>query len=193
MRSAGASWRVEWLYCLALVRGSRGVSWVAKGVIVSEQAQQDKKFYVTFAIVLGFLGLFGVIIFFAANAIQDNAPGDMFPEQVSARINARTAPVGQVNTDANAALASTASAKAEPASAKLSAQQVVDQVCAACHKSGVLGAPKMHVQADWVGRGDLATLLKYAISGKGNMPPRGGKPSLSDEQLKGAIELMTKF
>jgi cytochrome c5 len=60
----------------------------------------------------------------------------------------------------------------------------------------VLGAPKIGDHAAWGGRkskvGGLDGLVKSAAAGKGNMPPRGGDASLSDAELKAAVEQMTR-
>lgn len=74
--------------------------------------------------------------------------------------------------------------------------EVYNEVCASCHGSGALGAPKVGDKADWSARldaaGGIEGLLKSAINGKNSMPARGGVPTLKDEELKGAIELMLK-
>jgi c(7)-type cytochrome triheme protein len=70
---------------------------------------------------------------------------------------------------------------------------VYDTACAACHGSGVLGAPKPDDAAGWGARATkgLEGLLKSAIAGtdKG-MPPKGGRADLTDAQLRAAIEFM---
>ena len=72
-------------------------------------------------------------------------------------------------------------------------KEVYDAVCAACHGTGALGAPKIGDSGNWTARhtaqGGLDGLLKSAIAGKGAMPPRGGG-NTSDEELRGAIEFM---
>jgi c(7)-type cytochrome triheme protein len=70
---------------------------------------------------------------------------------------------------------------------------VYDATCAVCHAAGVVGAPKPGDVAAWGPRAKagLDALVKSAIAGttKG-MPPRGGRPDLSDAQLRAAIEYM---
>jgi cytochrome c5 len=71
-------------------------------------------------------------------------------------------------------------------------KQLVGKVCAACHATGVAGAPKMGDHAEWKKRfdvGGLANLLKVAIHGKGAMPPRGGS-SYNDQEMTDAIAYM---
>jgi c(7)-type cytochrome triheme protein len=83
------------------------------------------------------------------------------------------------------ALANSAAAQAGKA--------VYDSTCSVCHAAGVVGAPKPGDVAAWGPRakGGLDALVKSAIAGttKG-MPPRGGRPDLTDAQLRAAIEYM---
>lgn len=74
-----------------------------------------------------------------------------------------------------------------------SAEVVYNAICKACHETGVAGAPKTGDKAAWAPR--LATgnaaLLKSVINGKNAMPPRGGDTSLTDDELKAAVEYLT--
>lgn len=67
---------------------------------------------------------------------------------------------------------------------------IYSAVCMACHASGVAGAPKAGDKAAWAPRiaQGSATMLKNAIAGKGAMPPKGGNASLSDAEVKAAVE-----
>ena len=80
-----------------------------------------------------------------------------------------------------AALASAADGKA-----------VYDQTCAACHASGVAGAPKLGDKAAWGPRASQgkATLVASVTKGKGAMPPKAGNAGLSDDQLQAAVDYM---
>jgi cytochrome c5 len=73
---------------------------------------------------------------------------------------------------------------------------VYKTACAACHSAGVAGAPKSGDKAAWAPR--LAqgkdTLYKHAIAGfqgkAGVMPAKGGNPTLSDTDVKAAVDYM---
>jgi cytochrome c5 len=67
---------------------------------------------------------------------------------------------------------------------------VYGAVCAACHGSGVAGAPKAGDKAAWAPRiaTGMPALIKSATKGKGAMPPKGGAADLSDAELKAAVE-----
>ncbi len=70
-----------------------------------------------------------------------------------------------------------------------SGQEVYDAVCASCHGSGALGAPKFDSKGDWAGRlgQGYDTLVKHAIEGIRQMPPRGGDGDLSDIEMARAV------
>ena len=152
--------------------------------------QHDKTFVATFLAVLGFLGAFTVAILIIANVVSAKTDNEAEAE-AQARLEERIKPVGQVITDEKMLLAAAppaAAVKREPMSGK----DVVAKVCAACHNTGVLNAPKTGDKGAWAARGNLAALTASAIKGKNAMPPRGGDPSLSDDEVKAAIQEMTK-
>ena len=66
-------------------------------------------------------------------------------------------------------------------------QAVYEQNCAGCHR---ILAPKLGDKAAWADRITLGTnaLVASTIKGKGSMPARGGKPNLSDDDIKAAVE-----
>lgn len=70
-----------------------------------------------------------------------------------------------------------------------------ESVCKMCHGAGVGGAPKMGDKAAWAARiaQGVETLNDHAIKGfkgKGLMPPKGGRSSLSDDDVKAAVQYM---
>ena len=69
---------------------------------------------------------------------------------------------------------------------------VYNTVCAGCHGAGVMGAPKFGDKGAWTPRiaQGMPTLVKNAINGIRAMPPRGGSASLTDDEVKGAVEYM---
>lgn len=75
-------------------------------------------------------------------------------------------------------------------------KSVYNKVCAMCHAAGVAGAPKPGDKADWgprIAQGP-DVLHKHALEGftgaKGMMPPRGGGTSLTDDEVKAAVNHM---
>lgn len=72
---------------------------------------------------------------------------------------------------------------------EMTGKQVVEQVCAACHSTGVLNAPKTGDKAAWAKliKEGQATITADAIKGIRQMPPRGGNPDLSDTEVARAV------
>ena len=86
-----------------------------------------------------------------------------------------------------------AQAAAAPASAGAAdGKKVFDTTCTACHTAGVAGAPKLGDKAAWAPRikQGMDALMQSALKGKGAMPPKGGNASLSDADIRAAIEFM---
>ncbi|HIB97549.1 MAG TPA: cytochrome c5 family protein [Candidatus Thioglobus sp.] len=75
-----------------------------------------------------------------------------------------------------------------------SGESVYTASCAGCHSIGVASAPKTNNKADWAPRlkRGMDDLVKVAISGKGAMPPKGTCGTCSADELRAAIEHMTK-
>lgn len=87
--------------------------------------------------------------------------------------------------EAAAPAAATASAKPDPAKGKA----VYDANCAACHATGVAGAPKPGDKAAWsarLGQG-YAGLYDNALKGIRGMPAKGGNADLPDADLANAV------
>lgn len=96
-----------------------------------------------------------------------------------------------------AAAPEAAAPAAEPAMAENTiGKGVFNKTCSLCHASGVAGAPKPGDQADWgprIAQGN-DTLYKHALEGftgaKGMMPARGGSTTLTDDEVKAAVDYM---
>jgi cytochrome c5 len=67
-----------------------------------------------------------------------------------------------------------------------------DKVCFACHQVSVAGSPKLGDKAAWAPRIQTGTdaLVQSVIKGKGAMPPKAGNPTLSDADIRAAVEFM---
>jgi mono/diheme cytochrome c family protein len=66
------------------------------------------------------------------------------------------------------------------------------QVCAACHTSGVLNAPKLGDKAKWaplIAEGQVV-LTAHGYVGVRGMPAKGGNPNLSIEGFSDAVAYM---
>ncbi len=108
-----------------------------------------------------------------------------------ALLEERMAPIGEVRT--GDAPPPVQQAAAEAGGELLSGAEVNAQVCATCHASGVMNAPRVGDTAAWQGRlaeRDYATLVQHAINGFNAMPAKGGNPSLSDDEVEAAVAHM---
>jgi cytochrome c5 len=163
-------------------------------------SKADDVFLREFGIILLALTAFTLTVFFAARAIGGSSfeKAQNSPQAILDRIQ----PFGQVRVGksdgvvAAAATAATATAPAaEPTAAAAAGQggeAVYSKACIACHSTGVAGAPKVGDKAAWEPRlaQGMDTLMSTALKGKGAMPPKGGHASLSDAEIKSAIEYM---
>jgi cytochrome c5 len=151
--------------------------------------QQDKQFMTQFAIVVGALVVFTIAMFFLARylmAVNEVNYGPLIAKEIDHRIE----PEGMSATGKVAEASPEATAGG--GSAQASGQQTFAQVCSSCHASGAMGAPKFGSKADWAPRikQGKQTLYQNAITGIGAMPPKGGQPSLSDADVKAAVDYM---
>lgn len=152
----------------------------------------DRTFIRTFGIVLGILIASAFAFVFVARMITPQT--DAFAQAKAARAAERTEPVYVVVTDPSQQQAKPEATAAGAAQATKSPKQVYQSVCAACHGTGVLGAPKFGDAASWaphIAKGK-ATLHKHAIHGFKAMPPKGGAVNLSDAEVKAAVDYMVK-
>lgn len=133
---------------------------------------------------LGSLIMPALVIFMLVKmviGIQTSRPVDADPAAANAIVEARIKPVGEVALKGSA---STPTAK--------SGEQVVNEICIACHGSGALGAPKIGDNGAWgprIAQG-YDTLVKHALEGIRAMPARGGNPDLSDIEIASAVAYM---
>ena len=159
--------------------------------------QEKRSFFATFSLVLAALLALGLVLVLVARLLGGRAPPPDRQREMQAEMAARLAPVTRaITTDAELKQATAAVTASGPDRSALNGQQIVNQVCGACHNAGVLNAPKAHDNSQWAPRlqadGGIDGLVANAVRGKGAMPPKGGAPELSDQQIRQAIEIMLK-
>lgn len=135
-------------------------------------------------VVLTILGVMGAMDQFTATAVSP----DMSDDAVAERLK----PVANVHIgEEKMAEASGDEEMADNEDAGMG-QKITDAVCAACHVSGALNAPVIGNADQWAPRIEkgMETLYDHAINGFKNMPARGGRDSLSDEEVKAAVDYM---
>ena len=102
----------------------------------------------------------------------------MSPEEVAKRIK----PVAEINIG-----------EAGPEGRTLkTGEEIYKSVCIACHATGVANAPKFGDKAAWAPRlhHGANELYQTALKGKGAMPPKGGNLTLSETEVKAAVDYM---
>ncbi|HSA90464.1 MAG TPA: c-type cytochrome [Burkholderiales bacterium] len=118
-------------------------------------------------------------------------PQALTPEAVERRI----APVARLEFGPPEGVQA-AAAPAKPAApgkpGAVAGKSVYDKVCVACHQVSVAGSPRLGDKAAWAPRiqTGVGSLMQSVIKGKGAMPPRAGNPSLSDAEIRAAVEFM---
>jgi cytochrome c5 len=88
-----------------------------------------------------------------------------------------------------AALLPTLVAPAAAADTPRSGSEVYALACIACHETGAAGAPRRGDAKAWkplIAEGQ-ATLSRMAIKGIRGMPPKGGRPDLTDLEVRRAV------
>lgn len=152
-------------------------------------AQDDRTFLQHFSIGIAGLGSLTILLIALALFIHFQQTFDENPAAEAAKEN-RIAPVAAVHAgDTGRAALEAQAAEATPEAAAfdgaLDGEMIFEQVCQVCHTTGAGGAPLMTAQA-WAGRVDKgeAELAQSVINGLGAMPPRAGRPDLTDEQIE---------
>lgn len=157
---------------------------------MSEEQMNDSTFNRLFIIMIIAMTVLTIIIAVLAS-IAASPVNDKLDERASIEntqaIAERIAPVGKFSAETVAAA---------PVVAKIMTGAEVYASCAACHDSGVGNAPIVGdavVWADRLNKG-IDTLYANAINGIVNganvMPARGGNVSLSDDNVKAAVDYM---
>jgi len=152
----------------------------------------DRAFLKTFSGLLAALVALTVIIFVVAQMVSGTGKAKTKVAQADGDIVARIKPVGELVVASAATVANGVIPTAKAADGK----GTYDKACMACHAAGVAGAPKLGDKAAWkdrVAQGN-DTLYTHAIKGftgkKGMMPAKGGNTSLSDADVKAAVDFM---
>ena len=163
----------------------------------------DLEFLKRFSLVIGFLALVTLGLIAFAYYLNTKVERDVDPAMRQHLVD-RISPVGAVYAGATGAAAQAAAAQAAQAAAAsqvayggtMDGAVIYNNLCTGCHTSGAGGAPKL----DAAGIGARAAaqgvdeLVKKAISGftgtTGTMPPKGGNPALTDDQVKATVEWM---
>jgi cytochrome c5 len=162
----------------------------------------DSTFLKHFAQLIAGLMVLTVVLMFVGHGIYATMPKHESPKRAAEQA-ARIAPEGSAyaGSTGKAAAAAAAEAAKKAAAGQVAYDGTTDgsvifgKLCTACHGTGAGGAPKLEkgLWADRVKQG-IETLDKHAIDGfkgaAGQMPAKGGNPSLTDEQVKATVKWM---
>lgn len=165
-------------------------------------SQSDRTFMRHFTLMIVSLAILALLLIALASWIYGSAEDYSDPLE-GPTLSSRIDPVGGVYAG-DTGRAAMAAAKAEAAKKAASqvayggttdGKEIYDHLCHSCHTAGVAGAPKLGNKADWAPRiaEGMDTLIKHAIDGytgpDGNvMPPKGGNPALTDEQVANTVK-----
>src|SRR5579871_2939164 len=192
--------RRTWFILRRRFAGIRGLVHVSK---------QDTHFLNVFSMIIGLLIVIAILIFAFARVVASETQDKQVREekQYVQDVDERLTPAGReaVAGQDNSALAIKANAGnaqggAGSAVPELkSGTEVFQQVCSACHGTGVAGAPKAGDKAAWgprIAKGK-DTLYEHALKGfqgsSGVMPAKGGRADLSDDLVKQAVDHMVSM
>jgi cytochrome c5 len=157
---------------------------------------EDRNFIRRFSGIIIGLVLLTITLIFVARSLEFESDVDDNPSQ-KALAEERISPVSGVRTgdEGVAALAeaqAAAPAPAQSAAAEVDGEQVYNGLCMTCHAAGVAGAPitGSDQMAQRLSEKGIDTLVTNVINGLNVMPPRGGNPGLTDEQIRAAVDFM---
>ena len=120
-------------------------------------------------------------------------PDAAAPADAAASGEAASAPAAEGAAPADAPKADAAKAEDKGAAAGgADGKKVYEASCQACHGGAVPGIPHVGKKEDWAPRIKQGkdTLHKHAIEGFNAMPAKGGNGSLSDDEVKAAVDYM---
>src|SRR5262245_29456415 len=109
---------------------------------------------------------------------------------------ARVAVAGADNSELASAEVPAGGAKAAAQPLDLNGKATFDLTCHVCHATGVSGAPRVGDSAAWAPRlaKGKAVLYEHVLKGfqgnQGVMPPKSGRPDLSDRSIRQAVDFM---
>ncbi len=152
---------------------------------------KDSEFINYFMAVLGVLIAITAILLVLANSLASHQ--QTTDVAMIKSTNERIAPIGQVNIgNVPAPKASATGDGGEATAVAFSAEGVYQSVCHTCHGTGVLESPRIDDAAEWTKRlaAGIDTVYQKAIQGVGNMPAKGGRTDLSDQNFKKIVDYM---
>ena len=148
----------------------------------------DRDFYKIFGYISLGITVLAILIAIISKVFASSITNDNYNDALKQATEKRIESSDRINLASNPTFKSEV---IEVASSK-SGKDVYNSVCMSCHMSGAAGAPITGKADHWTDR--LAkgndTLYANAINGIGVMPAKGGLMSLSDDEVKLAVDYM---
>ena len=158
-----------------------------------EHKATDGDFWRIFAIISVIIVALAILIAILSNvfASYSSSGDDNYKAELHSSTDQRTKPSGKINLQSNPTIKQT-SKPLVVASKALSGKEVYNAACVSCHASGAAGAPMTGNQDQWADRTSKGNDALYAsaINGIGVMPAKGGISTLSDEEVKSAVDYL---
>ena len=153
----------------------------------------DADFWKTFAIISVIIIVLAIFIAIISNvfASYSSSGDDNYKADLQSLTNDRTKPSGKINLQSNPSIKQT-SKPMLTASKQLSGKEIYSAACMSCHASGAAGAPMTGNKEQWsdrLSKGNEA-LYSSAVNGIGVMPAKGGIATLSDDEVKSAVDYL---
>lgn len=164
----------------------------------------DRTFMRHFTLMIIFLAVVALLLIIIAAWIYNSAPKPVDPTR-QAQVVSRIGPVAAVyaGDTGRAAMAAAKAAAAKKAASQVAyggttdGSEIYDHLCHTCHTSGVAGAPVLGDKAEWgprIAQG-IDVLIEHAVDGYHGpdgyfMPPKGGNPALTHEQVANTVKWM---
>jgi cytochrome c5 len=157
-----------------------------------EHKVTDAEFYKVFAIVSVIIVGLAIFIAILSNVFAGHASSasENYKVEIQSDTNQRIAPSGKTNLASNPSIKQEVVVASVSETKTLTGKEVYNTVCMSCHTSGAAGAPVIGNNNQWSDRLSKGedTLYANAINGIGIMPAKGGVSSLSDNEVKSAVD-----
>jgi cytochrome c5 len=152
--------------------------------------QKSSKFFVGSIVTFLILFFLVKVILSTMQDVSNNAVAaeSMAEEDVVERIK----PEAEVYVGEAPVVEVAAAAPAVEQASSGGGEKIVTQACAMCHATGMMSSPKLGSADEWAPRIEKGVDVLYAnaINGFNMMPARGGNASLSDDDVKAAVDHM---
>lgn len=162
---------------------------------------RDQKFFDLYSLVIGILAAVGLGIWVLSMKMSDLTQGIYTRDaaEYQAAVEERIRPVGAVYLPDEEIITERPAADIpdtpDPVVTVMTGPQVYNTACLACHGAGLAGAPALGDAEAWApriakGNDMLNSNAINGFTGVAYMPPRGGNPNLSDQEVIDAVAYM---